>query len=180
MSIRSRLIAVAAGLLIATAAHADGIVNGGGSPAGQLPGTATNDSASAGNVGEYLTTSVASGSAVSLTTATPANVTSVVLTAGDWDCRGQISRVFTATTSYTQLSASLSTTTATIGSPALGTQAFNANAATVPGTTVGPSTDIGPSRFSLAAGATVFLVASDTFTASTNAGYGYVACRRMR
>lgn len=167
-------------LLSCSPVCADGIVNGGGSPAGQLPGTTTNDSASAGNVGEYLTTSVASGSAVSLTTATPANVTSVVLTAGDWDCRGQISRTFTATTSYTQLSASLSTTTATIGSPALGTQVFIAHSANVPGTTVGPSSLIGPSRFSLAAGATVFLVASDIFSASTNAGFGYVACRRVR
>lgn len=177
-----RLLPAAALALIAGAwlAQAQVIGPGSGITAGQLPGTATNDNASAGNVGEYLTQSIAAGSAVSITTATPINIASVALTAGDWECRGQISRTFTATTSFTQLSASLSTTTGTIGSPALGTQRFIASAANVPGTTVGPSSDIGPSRFSLNAGATVFLVASDTFTASTNAGFGYVACRRAR
>lgn len=176
-----KYLLLAALLGLATLAHADGIVNGGGAaPPGQIVGTATNDNAAAGNVGEYITQSIAAGSAVALTTATPANIAQVTLTAGDWDCRGQIARTFTATTSWTILSASLGTTTATIGSPALGTQRFLASAANVPGTTTGPSTDIGPSRFSLAAGATVFMVASDTFTASTDAGYGYVACRRVR
>jgi hypothetical protein len=53
--------------------------------AGQLPGTATNDNASAGNVGEYiesLKTTSTTGS-TTLGTYTDAGV-SIALTAGDW------------------------------------------------------------------------------------------------
>src|SRR5580693_8105074 len=52
---------------------------------GQLPGIASNTAAAAGNIGEYITSSVASpGGAISNNVA--ANITSVSITAGDWDC----------------------------------------------------------------------------------------------
>src|SRR5690349_16625741 len=53
-----------------------------------LAGTATNDDAAAGKIGEYIESEVLSGSAVSLTTNTAANITSISLTAGDWDVWG--------------------------------------------------------------------------------------------
>ena len=53
---------------------------------GQLPGTATNDSASAGNVGEYIE-SIA-GFAVFTSSGAWKDFTSISLTAGDWDVTG--------------------------------------------------------------------------------------------
>jgi hypothetical protein len=62
---------------------------GSGVPAvGQIPGTATNDDAAAGKLGEIISSNIVVGSAVSLTTNTPANITSLSLTAGDWDVWG--------------------------------------------------------------------------------------------
>ena len=54
-----------------------------------LAGVTTNSNAAAGIVGEYISSSIASGSAVSLTTGVSANVTSISLTAGDWEVYGQ-------------------------------------------------------------------------------------------
>lgn len=51
---------------------------------GQIPGSATNDNASAGNLGEYISSFILDASAVSLTTGVTANVTSIVLSGGRW------------------------------------------------------------------------------------------------
>lgn len=54
-------------------------------------GTTTNDSAAAGSVGEVISSTVLFASAVSLTTGVGANLTSISLTAGDWDVWGSAS-----------------------------------------------------------------------------------------
>src|ERR1700743_507145 len=62
-----------------SAAHmiTGGSVSPGCGTPGQIPGTATNDNASAGNVGEIITANKASGSAVSISpSGTTVNVTS--------------------------------------------------------------------------------------------------------
>ena len=51
--------------------------------AGQLPGTATNDSATAGNVGEFIISAVSSVAASA--SSSFSDITSISLTAGDWD-----------------------------------------------------------------------------------------------
>lgn len=177
MSKFNRMLAALVAVLISVGtAQADGIVSS-GIPAGQIPGTQTNDNANAGNVGELISSTVVVGSAVSLTTATPANVTSVSLTAGDWDCYGLLVRHLAATTSITLLKSSINTTSATDGT--LGTtMAQFATAANVNAND--HSEIVGPVRESLASTTTVFLVADDTFTVSTNAGYGTLRCRRAR
>lgn len=58
---------------------------------GGLVGTTAADNAAAGNVGQFISSVIASGSAVSLTNNTAANVTSISLTAGDWDVWGNVS-----------------------------------------------------------------------------------------
>jgi len=129
--------------------------------------------------GDYIASAVVAGSAVSLTTNTAANITTVSLSQGDWECRGLVSRTLGGTTSVTVLSAGIGTTTATI--PTQGTNAVTntQTAANVMGAT-GQDSQVGPARFSLAATTTVYLVAKDTFTVSTDAGYGELACRRIR
>lgn len=59
-------------------------------------GTTTNDNATAGYVGELISSVKNTGAAVSFTTATPKDLTSISLTAGDWDVFGNIR--FAATT----------------------------------------------------------------------------------
>lgn len=55
---------------------------------GGIVGTTTNDNAGAGFVGEIISSQVLSTSPVALSNGTAANVTSISLTAGDWDVWG--------------------------------------------------------------------------------------------
>jgi hypothetical protein len=146
---------------------------------GQSPATRTNDNATAGNVGEVISATVLTGAAVSLTTNTPANITSVSLTAGDWDCRATISRNLGGATSVTTLSGAINATTATIGTQGTDAVTFLTTAANVMGAT-GTDTKIGPTRISLAATTSEFLNVNDVFTVSTDAAYGTLTCRRAR
>src|SRR5262245_50475602 len=63
-----------------------------------LTGTTTNDNAATGKIGEYLESEILIGSHVQLTNATAANITSLSLTAGDWNVWGQVNTDPAATT----------------------------------------------------------------------------------
>ena len=146
-------------------------------------GTTTNDNATAGNVGEFVTSMVAAGAAVALTTATGKNVTSMSLTAGDWDVSGQVDFVLsgvTATLFQSGISLTTNTLPAQVGGSGLGTDALVG----VPLlTTVLSATycqGIAPVRISLAITTTVYLVAQAAFSAGTNAAYGTLRARRVR
>jgi hypothetical protein len=56
---------------------------------------------------------------------------------------------------------------------------YHQDAATVMGA-LGQDLTIGPQRISLAATTNYFLVENDTFTVSTNIGFGTLTCRRAR
>src|SRR6185312_11005957 len=99
--------------------------------AGQYPGETTTGSATAGNVGEYIESIIASGSAVSLVSGTPKDLTTISLTAGDWDVTATIFYLFPASTSYTILASSLSPTLNTLD-PTPGRENFFVGAAAVP------------------------------------------------
>jgi hypothetical protein len=142
-------------------------------------GTVTNNSASAGFIGEILSTQVAAGSAVGIATGTPIDIAAVSLTAGDWDVTGQVYYTAAATTSITTLASSLSATTATMDNTTLGAATRHAGAAFVPGAAV-MTYPIGPLRVSLAATTTYYLVASANFTVSTLTGHGIIRARRVR
>lgn len=150
---------------------------------GQLPATATNDSASAGRLGEYAESVIALGSAVSLTTATNANLTSISLTAGDWDVFAQFQFTGDTTTDVFNVEGSISTTSATHDSTAgRGTgltpnagNTFNNLAANHP---LGLA--VGPVRFSLSATTTLYAVASSVFADSTCSVFGILRARRVR
>lgn len=144
-------------------------------------GTTTNDNAASGSVGEVISSIVSSAGAIALTSNTITNISSIVLTAGDWDISGQISFQVSSTTSLTQLRGWLSTsaltlpTSASISVPqvmdsynftASGTQTF-----TMP---------IGTGRISLSSPATLYLDARAIFTISTLSSYGWLFARRMR
>jgi hypothetical protein len=143
-------------------------------------GTTTNDNAAAGVVGEFISANLTSGSAVNLTTATDANITSISLTAGDWEVSGTVHYSPAATTSITKYAAGLNTVSATM--PSLNT-ADQATEWSEPASVVASGFDslkIGPARFSLAGTTTIFMVANSTFTVSTVAAFGSIHARRVR
>jgi hypothetical protein len=143
-----------------------------------IAGVSTNSNASAGLLGEYASSSVAVGSAVSLTTATPANVTSLSLTAGDWDCNGNVINAPAGSTTVTSLEAWISTTTAAVPTlPNAGAYAKWQAAAVTAGV---EALTVGPVRISLAGTTTVYLSAQSAFGVSSNGVYGFIGCRRAR
>lgn len=147
---------------------------------GQIPGTTTNDNACTGCVGEYPSSSIGSGSAVALTTATAANVTSLSLTAGDWDVTINAQFASGTTTSITQIFSSLSLVSATLDATP---GRFNSQnyPSLVAGTTT-LSAPLGPYRITVASPGptTVFYVARGVFTVSTLSAYGLLSARRVR
>lgn len=142
-----------------------------------IRGTATNDSAAAGMVGEFIT-ATAAPAAVSLSTGTSVNVTSVSLTAGDWDCSGTINYTYGATTSITNLSGGPSQTTGTL--PTQDNMFDFESAAQVPTNTKVGSIPTPVTRQLLSGSASVFLVTQATFSASTLSAGGTLRCRRVR
>lgn len=130
------------------------------------------------SIGGYLSSSVASGSAVALTSATAANVTSITLTEGEWDVSGSIAFLPAASTSITVLSGSSIETSATIGGAH--NSFVRASAAVVPGA-VAQVNPLPVHRVVVPAGTTqvMYLVARATFSVSTLGAYGIIQARRV-
>lgn len=141
----------------------------------RIVGSATNDSATAGDIGETTASAVAVGAAQALTTDTVANITSITLTAGDWDVYGNVNVAYTSAT-VTQSSAGFSTTSATI--PTDGSEGYNAVQLTT--TTATGSVPLSMGRLSLASTTTVYLVVKSTFSAGSAAAFGKITARRRR
>lgn len=134
-------------------------------------GTTTNNNAATGSYGEYGESIIATGSAVSLTTATSANVTSVSLpSGGDYQIWGNVGA--TATVSMTVFNAWISLTSATQPDGSL-TSALTGLTSTSIGMNV-PSL-----RVSVAGATTVYLSTNCTFTGTCGA-YGKLQWRRLR
>jgi hypothetical protein len=138
---------------------------------GHLPGTQTNDNAAAGQVGEYLISTVA---AVSLVATTFQNLTSLTLTAGDWDVEGSVtfSSAIGLNTAYAAVS-NVSAGASTL--PTGMTQFSQAPASAIMTTMIVPT---GMARLSIAATTVVFLVAF--FAGNPTTGAGSIRARRAR
>lgn len=146
----------------------------------RIQGTGTNNTAPATYVGEYISASVGSGSPVSLTTATPANVTSISLTAGDWDISWGLAFQTVTTTSVSVVRGGLNASTAIVGATTENASQFqNQFAAFVPGTTTFQACGA-RSRQSLSGTRTIYLNAQSTFTIGTMVVYGWLSARRVR
>lgn len=136
-----------------------------------IVGTTTNNNANAGSVGEYGNVL---GSAVALTTATNANITSVSLGAGDWDVWGSIIYTNPGTTNIAAVVAGISTTSATFaGDPSMLRLANQGAGFSVAGA-------IPQQRLLLSAPTTVYIVAQASFTVSTLTATAQLHWRRRR
>jgi hypothetical protein len=143
-----------------------------------IQGTNTNDSAAAGDVGEFVSSTVTIGSEIALTTVTAADITSISLTAGDWDVSISCSFDPGASTNVTVLQTSVSTTSATLDATPgrLGALIYPSS---VLGTNISV-VNVPAARLSLNATTTVYLVARAAFTVSTLAAFGIISARRVR
>jgi hypothetical protein len=141
-----------------------------------VQGTTTNDSAADGLIGEYVSSTVA-GTTTGLTSPNAANITSISLTAGDWDVRGTYVITGTGTTSFTLANCGISTTSATL--PATNLRNTRVSGAFVP-TDVYVAAEVPMQRISVATTTTVYLVAAATFSISTAGAGGVLSARRVR
>jgi hypothetical protein len=146
---------------------------------GGIIGTNTNDNASVGVVGEFLSSNVAVGAAVALTSGVGATITSISLSAGDWDVWALAITNPGATTRSSALRFAISNVAATLPtiSPNNSFVGFD-NMPINPGQVW--ALPLISCRQSVAGPTTVFLVASCTFTVSTLSAYGWLAARRVR
>ena len=143
-------------------------------------GTTTNNNANALSIGEYVSGTLAAGSATSLSTGTAKTIISISLTAGDWDvaATGYIlpaatTQVASVASSISQTNNTLDTTNGSIVSNALGNMVV-ATFSTEHGVPVVPV------RISLSGTTTIYLVMSATFSVSTITAYGNIRARRVR
>lgn len=143
-------------------------------------GTTTNDNALAGQVGEFLFSEILQPSAINISANTNTNITTLTLTAGDWEVDGSCLFVPASSTQPNSLSAWFNTTSAT---PPSGNtiQGYNSHAENP--YPVGQPFFILPiptRRFSLAGTTTLYFSAVTAFTISTMKVGGYVQARRVR
>lgn len=147
-------------------------------PTGGIVGVTGASNASAGQVGEYIFSQILAGSAVSTTTGAVTNVTSISLTAGDWDVWGNVVSNPASGTTTTQLGGAISLVSATVPTPPGSGGYVNTY---VPATVnLAPAITSGQLRVSIASTTTVYLVGVASFSGSTESLYGFIGARRVR
>jgi hypothetical protein len=137
-----------------------------------IKGTATNDSAQAGSIGEYVSSTVG---ATGLTTSTVTNLTTISLTAGDWDVSGGVRFTPAGSTTVSVVAAAISLTSANLGGAGQGTQLAASFTTGQPQLIATPIL-----RLSLSTTTTVYLVVNAGFGVSTLTADGIIRARRVR
>lgn len=143
-----------------------------------ISGTNTNDSGAAGFVGEYVE-SVA-GVTNAPTSTQFGDLTSISLTAGDWDVN--VTSYWDSNGStFTALTTGVSTTTGNSATGlVLGSSRADFNHASSSTTVTEFSQAISPIRFSLSGTTTVYLKFKAVYSAGTPQAYGRISARRAR
>lgn len=146
---------------------------------GTTIGTTTNDNASSGQIGQIIESNIASGSAISLSNSTTANITSISLTAGDWNVWGNVVVVGAGGSVASVIDATISSTSATLSTaPNGGCYNQIRSNTTADVSYVLPT---GTFRVSLASTTTYYLVVQAGFSVFGSAtAYGYIGARRVR
>lgn len=124
--------------------------------------------------GQEIAARVVAGSAVSLTSGSPVNVTTISLTPGTWEISGTVGFAEAAGTIATEQIAAINTTTGTLPTfPTAGSQMAKQSGTST--TADGSILPLAPCRIIVASGTTpVYLIAQATFSVSTNAAYGEI------
>ena len=148
-------------------------------PSANVQGTTAGGNATSGYIGEFVSsnpgspvTPAASGSQV--------NVTSISLTAGDWDVEGMMETIAGATSSFSALAAGISTTSNNYDSTNKG--GINQLATTIPAG-MSQYMPTGVRRINISSTTTVYLVGFSSYAALGGATFGtdsYIRARRVR
>lgn len=144
--------------------------------AGKVKGTTTNDDATATHLGEMISSAVSVATNVA-TTATFQNITTLSLSAGDWDVSGNVEFLLNGATCLSvraalSLYANNTTTDHVDGSNVIG--------ALPPSSDSRSSISIPRFRVSAAGATTLYFKALATFSAGNPQYVGYVSARRVR
>lgn len=142
-----------------------------------LLGTTTDDDATDGAIGEYVTAVLPKSIPISLSDITAAEVTSISLTAGDWDVWGNIIFIGGSSTVVTLLTGGISKTIGLDGNNL--TTGYAQWAGALTGINQN-GLSIVPIRISLATTTPIYLVADADFATSTLTAYGSISARRVR
>lgn len=143
-------------------------------------GTTTNDQAAVGSVGEVMLSSISSASAILITTGTPADSTSLSLTAGDWEVYANVGFRGNAATNVTFFSGWVSSTSATRPDPSLYASYTFKAAGILPFNAASFNFNVPKLRFSLSGTTTVYLSGLANFTVNICLIYGTLTARRIR
>jgi hypothetical protein len=139
-----------------------------------LLGTTTNNNAATGYVGEFVSSVIASASFVTFSNNTAKDLTSISLTAGDWDVFGNITWA-TVVTSCSNINTWISTTSATLPDASL----YNRSATS--GTFPNNNSQTAPyQRLSLSGTTTVFISGQIGGASGTAQVCGAIYARRVR
>lgn len=142
-----------------------------------LAGTATNDSAAAGQIGQQIITTVVRSAPVSVSSTVSINIASVSLTAGDWDVTASI--CLGGATTGTAFAVGVTATTGTLPtSDNIGvTRADTASTSTINSDSCLTVANV---RVSLSGTTVYYAVVNATFSAGSGIGFGRLSARRMR
>ncbi len=140
-----------------------------------VTGVTDGSAAAAGIIGEVKSSLVATGGAQSMADGTAKNITTLTLTAGDWDVEGNVNINFGSATT-TASSAGISLTTAAV--PTDGSEVANGMQLTT--TTAVTGITLPRKVINVTTDTTVYLVGKAAFSAGTCAGWGSITARRVR
>jgi hypothetical protein len=144
-----------------------------------LTGTATNDNAAAGRIGEYLSATRLAGTAVALTTGVSTDILALSLTAGDWDVSGNLIYAGAGGVSVISVLGWITTASATLPTlPNGGMETLWVG--TPPTTNVAPYLSIATGRISIAVTTVIYLSTNCQFSGGTVSSYGFIGARRAR
>jgi hypothetical protein len=148
-------------------------LSGKGTSGVALVGVTTNSNAAAGRVGEVISSVILTASAVTFNNATVTNLTSISLTAGDWDVDANIRFGVTVATSGVICWTSL--VSATLPDPALYNQVTAATA--IYGSIALNTPKL---RVSISSTTTVYVSGYATYSSGTVVASGQISARRVR
>ena len=151
-------------------------LSGKGSGGVTIAGTSSADNAASGYVGEYITSNIPDASAVSLSNNTAVDVTSISLTAGDWEIFGNVSFTFGASTAVSNVICWTSNASATL--PDNSKRSYYADNVTGVAANIALATPY--LRINSTGTTTAYLTAYCSFTTSTATASGSIFARRVR
>src|SRR6185312_970107 len=143
--------------------------------AGQVPGTPNGNPPGAGVVGEFISNSA---TGVVLTSGVTADITSLLITPGDWDVWANFATSPVGGASQTLIKAWINIVSAT--DPGLPNGGAYLERGITTGEAAGQAESVGMMRLLTAAGAQVFLSAAVTYAGGTLGGTGFLGARRRR